>query len=207
MKILRGQYFSFDAIVASVIFLLALSILVNHWYALRSQMGEEGSYLQNEAHRISDLLLGTGDYNVGGAGVYWYKSAAGATRAGFGKNNSFAGHILLGQGGGPSMLDAQSYLAAGATSSNYDSSRALLATSSQYYINAYMQCTNAGEAGIPSAPPPLLSLSFGKEPNWQQDEIAKVVRPIYGLKEFSTGAFCHYFGNMSVYVWEKGLRS
>ncbi|PIT84248.1 hypothetical protein COU37_04255 [Candidatus Micrarchaeota archaeon CG10_big_fil_rev_8_21_14_0_10_45_29] len=206
MKFLRGQYFSFDAIVASVIFLLAISILINHWYALRSQMGEEGSYLQNEAHRISDLLLGTGDYNAGGRGEYWYKNAAGATRAGFGKNNSFAGDIVLGLGGGPSILEAPTYLRAGTTLSNYDSSRALLATSTEYYVSAYMQCTNIGDSGIPANPAPI-SLSFGKEPNWQEDEIAKVVRPIYGLKEVSAGAFCHYFGNMSIYVWQKGSRS
>ena len=39
----KGQYFSFDAIVASVIFVLALVALLSYWHSVRSYLEHENS--------------------------------------------------------------------------------------------------------------------------------------------------------------------
>ncbi|MDE1798041.1 MAG: hypothetical protein KGH63_01385, partial [Candidatus Micrarchaeota archaeon] len=57
----RGQYFSFDAIIASVIFILGISLLSSHWFALRAQIDSSSDYLGSDAQRASDLLLGVGN--------------------------------------------------------------------------------------------------------------------------------------------------
>lgn len=52
----KGQYFSFDAIIASVIFILLLVSLLSYWNAIRSNLGVEEIELYEEAIRISDVL-------------------------------------------------------------------------------------------------------------------------------------------------------
>lgn len=55
----KGQYFSFDAIMATLVFLLAVSLLSNYWFGVRAS-AEKGSDAYKEALRISDALLGDG---------------------------------------------------------------------------------------------------------------------------------------------------
>lgn len=54
---MKGQYFSFDAIVASVIFVLALMALLSYWHGVRSYLDYQNSDVQKEAVRISNLLF------------------------------------------------------------------------------------------------------------------------------------------------------
>lgn len=57
---MKGQYFSFDAIVASIIFMLAMSILLGQWFNVRQATDMTNEYMQEDAFRVSDLLLSSG---------------------------------------------------------------------------------------------------------------------------------------------------
>ncbi len=57
MKTLKGQYFSFDAIIASVIFILALVSLLSYWNSARTTLDFQNGDLTNEALRISEIAL------------------------------------------------------------------------------------------------------------------------------------------------------
>ncbi len=54
---MKGQYFSFDAIIASVIFVMALIALLSYWYAVKNYLESQNDELEKEAIRISNLLL------------------------------------------------------------------------------------------------------------------------------------------------------
>lgn len=54
---MRGQYFSFDAIIASVIFILALVALLSYWHSVRSFLDSQNDPMTTEMIRISDLLF------------------------------------------------------------------------------------------------------------------------------------------------------
>lgn len=53
----KGQYFSFDAIVASVIFVLALVALLSYWHSVRTYLDYQNSDISREAVRISTVLF------------------------------------------------------------------------------------------------------------------------------------------------------
>lgn len=53
----KGQYFSFDAIVAAVIFILTIISLLSYWYSTRSSMEYQDNEIMREAIRASDLLF------------------------------------------------------------------------------------------------------------------------------------------------------
>lgn len=73
----KGQYFSLDAIVASLIFILAIMTLLSYWYSVRSSIEKQDSELLKEAFRVSDLLFtpstGNGDCRIGFADNWNYK--------------------------------------------------------------------------------------------------------------------------------------
>jgi len=54
---MRGQYFSFDAIIASVIFILALVALLSYWHSVKSFLDFQDDALSRDAVRISNLLF------------------------------------------------------------------------------------------------------------------------------------------------------
>lgn len=54
---MKGQYFSFDAIIASVIFVLALVALLSYWHSVKSFLDFQDDSLSREAVRISNLLF------------------------------------------------------------------------------------------------------------------------------------------------------
>ncbi|MBD3210326.1 hypothetical protein GF318_03005 [Candidatus Micrarchaeota archaeon] len=54
---MRGQYFSFDAIIASVIFVLALVALLSYWHSVRSFLDYQNDQLSRDAVRISNLMF------------------------------------------------------------------------------------------------------------------------------------------------------
>lgn len=67
---LKGQYFSFDAMVATVIFLMTILAFFSYWNAMKSSLAEEQGFMEKEAIRISNALF-TPDLSKGGIGVSW----------------------------------------------------------------------------------------------------------------------------------------
>lgn len=54
---MKGQYFSFDAIVAAVIFVLALVALLSYWHSVRSFLDYQNDPLSKESIRVSNMLF------------------------------------------------------------------------------------------------------------------------------------------------------
>lgn len=54
---MKGQYFSFDAIIASVIFILSLVALLSYWHSVRSFLDYQSDPLSRDAIRVSNLLF------------------------------------------------------------------------------------------------------------------------------------------------------
>ncbi len=54
---MKGQYFSFDAIMASVIFVLALVALLSYWHSVRSFLDFQNDQISKDAVRISNLMF------------------------------------------------------------------------------------------------------------------------------------------------------
>lgn len=54
---MKGQYFSFDAIIASVIFVMALVALLSYWHSVKSYLDYQNDDLSREAIRVSNLLF------------------------------------------------------------------------------------------------------------------------------------------------------
>jgi hypothetical protein len=75
---MKGQYFSFDAIIASVIFVLALVALLSYWHSVRSFLEYQNDPLSKEAIRVSNLLFVPGS-----------PSSDCASMSGFGLANSY----------------------------------------------------------------------------------------------------------------------
>lgn len=56
-KCKKGQYFSFDAIIASIIFIFTFIALVNYWTGVKSTLESKDEEIFKEAARISDGLF------------------------------------------------------------------------------------------------------------------------------------------------------
>lgn len=54
---MKGQYFSFDAIMASVIFVLALVALLSYWHSVRSFLDFQNDQISKDAITVSNLLF------------------------------------------------------------------------------------------------------------------------------------------------------
>lgn len=57
----KGQYFSFDAIIASLIFILTIVSLLSYWYSVHAALDYQNYELMKEAIRVSDLVLTPGN--------------------------------------------------------------------------------------------------------------------------------------------------
>jgi len=53
---MKGQYFSFDAIVGASIFILTLVAIFSYWYGVSNSIEQQQSVLAKEAIRIADIL-------------------------------------------------------------------------------------------------------------------------------------------------------
>jgi len=56
----KGQYFSFDAIIATVIVVLAMTSLLTYWFSVQSVVDAKSNYLQSEASNLADTLMSPG---------------------------------------------------------------------------------------------------------------------------------------------------
>lgn len=57
MVSMKGQYFSFDAIIASVIFLLAIFMLFGYWHSVKTFLEYQSGQVSREAMRVSSVLF------------------------------------------------------------------------------------------------------------------------------------------------------
>jgi len=53
----KGQYFSFDAIIAAVIFLMAVVLLLGYWHSIKTFLDYQTSDVMKENLRIASLLF------------------------------------------------------------------------------------------------------------------------------------------------------
>jgi len=53
---LKGQYFSFDAIIGGVIFILTAMALFSYWYGISGTLDQGHEMLAKEAFRISEMI-------------------------------------------------------------------------------------------------------------------------------------------------------
>lgn len=219
MNCKKGQYFSFDAIVGAVIFVMAISILLNHWFTLNSQMNEQTTFLQDEALRLSEIMMSAGDYDVADNNpnkkTAWYELPTLATRAGFGVNGSFEGHLVHGGAGQPSISHADNYIPVNPTPGSldyakYDDSRMLMALPIQYYIEFNLTITNPKDFTYGSKPLNYINEAIGIKPSLDA-EVVKVIRPVYVVDSHPVFSNeyknAYYTGHMTVYVWMGGSRS
>ncbi|HIH19608.1 TPA: hypothetical protein HA225_06600 [Candidatus Micrarchaeota archaeon] len=56
----RGQYFSFDAIIASVIMVIAITSLVAYWYGAQSVVDSRTGSMYDDSMRIAESLMSPG---------------------------------------------------------------------------------------------------------------------------------------------------
>lgn len=54
---MKGQYFSFDAIIASIIFILTFMALMTYWFSVKSSLETKEELINAEAGRIADSML------------------------------------------------------------------------------------------------------------------------------------------------------
>jgi hypothetical protein len=64
----KGQVWSYDLIIASIIFVLAMAVLSFFWWSIRTNMSENKAAIVRESLTISDVLMSPGipeNWNVG----------------------------------------------------------------------------------------------------------------------------------------------
>ena len=53
----KGQYFSFDAIIASVIFIMAIVLLLSYWHSVKVFLDYQTSDVAKETMKVASLLF------------------------------------------------------------------------------------------------------------------------------------------------------
>jgi hypothetical protein len=53
---MKGQYFSFDAVIGASIFILTLIAIMSYWYGISNSIEQQQSILAKEAMRIADII-------------------------------------------------------------------------------------------------------------------------------------------------------
>lgn len=56
-RLKKGQYFSFDAIIASTIFIITFVSLLTYWFSVKSALDSKDDDISREAARISDVMF------------------------------------------------------------------------------------------------------------------------------------------------------
>ncbi|VVB56925.1 Uncharacterised protein [uncultured archaeon] len=179
----RGQYFSMDAIVASVIFVLALSLLASHWFALRAQNETRSSILQEDADRLSETLLQPADP------WDWYVQPQYARTAGLALNGSPVGVLNY-----TLLIQAGSYLNP-PRSDQYVAAQNLMATPADFYITINTSMPNA--AGHLRDQLPLIVI--GHEPV-NPRQVVQVSRGVVIPVHSGPQTYYHY-GIMTLTLW------
>jgi hypothetical protein len=115
---MKGQYFSFDAIIGAVIFIMAIGLLLNYWYGVRAVAQSQERHLGTEALAMSDTLLSDGlPFN-------WYNNILTAKTPGL-----LTGNVL----NKTKILRFRDHSAATAPA-NYTRLKELFGLSGEYYV-------------------------------------------------------------------------
>lgn len=184
----RGQYFSMDAIVASVIFVLALSLLMSHFFSLRAMNDSRSSYLVDDAYRISDLLLGPGDP------PNWYVNPNGANTSGFGYNNSRDGTLNL------TALNAAAVLLDDPGLKNYNQTRSLIVTPAEFFVLINTTSIDPLVSNLS-----LIRLGYEPLPRLNPQEIVTVRRGVT-IVDYSGFSPHYHYGTMTLTLWMNRTR-
>lgn len=180
----KGQYFSADAIIAAFIFVMALSLLTAHWFALRAQAESQSVSLLDDANRVSDLLL------MPGNPPNWYSSPLGLTRsAGFGLNGTRGGTLNQ-----TALMQAQAVIISDIN--RYTRSRQLMAMPADYYVEI-----NA--TSLDTTAPPYLPIAIGRAPAQPTDRVQVyrgVLIPVVDNSVTPPHTY-YYYGIMTVTLW------
>lgn len=67
---MKGQYFSFDAVIGASIFILTLVAIMSYWYGVSSSIEQQQSVLAKEAIRIADILYSPSETPYGITGSW-----------------------------------------------------------------------------------------------------------------------------------------
>ncbi len=54
---MKGQYFSFDAVIGATIFILTMMALLSYWYGISSSFEQSQDPLAREAFRVSEMMF------------------------------------------------------------------------------------------------------------------------------------------------------
>lgn len=115
---MKGQYFSFDAVIATVIMVLAFSSLVAYWYGAQAVVEERTDSRLADANRVAEALLSPGSPGN------WENGIPLSEVRQIGITKAFGNELDDGK------INALMNLAA----SHYDISKTLLRTGGDYYI-------------------------------------------------------------------------
>ncbi|NYZ79119.1 hypothetical protein H0N99_03135 [Candidatus Micrarchaeota archaeon] len=56
----KGQVWSYDLVIASIIFVLAMAVLAFFWWSVRTNMSEDKEAIIRESFKVSDMLMSPG---------------------------------------------------------------------------------------------------------------------------------------------------
>lgn len=120
-RAVKGQYFSFDAVVATVIMVIATTSLVAYWFGAQSVVESRSNPMQADAMRIAESLLSPG------VPANWTAPSYGIANVyQFGLTNGYSNEL------NGNKINAM----AGMASSNYSAvGRIIRAPTQQYYID------------------------------------------------------------------------
>ncbi len=173
-----------DAIIASVIFVLALSLLASHWFALRAQNESRNSFLQEDASRLSESLMQNGDP------ANWYEQPGQAFTAGYALNGYGMGVLNY-----TSLKNSSVYLDPVVFSAKYKAARDLMATPAEFYITV--------NTSLPGSAPPrsqqLPLITIGREPR-NATQAVQVRRGVVLITNNTLNTYYHY-GIMTLTLW------
>ncbi len=173
-----------DAIIASIIFVLALSLLMSHWFSLRAQNESRSSVLQDDADRLSTLLISPPDPPD------WYKNPSSARTAGLALNGSRLGALNLTAFTG--FDNAVISLDPRLNPAKYNAARALMATPAEFYI---IINTTPIEHSDQQLPP----IYIGRAPV-NAKEIAIMRRGIV-IPDTSGSQTYYHYGTLTLMLW------
>jgi len=123
---MKGQYFSFDAIVATVIMVLAATTLVAYWFGVQSVVESRNNPMYADASRIAESLLSPGVPGNWQVGAQENGNLAGAWQVGLAKDYSNLNEL------DKEKISALRLLAE--TPDEYDAVGRIMRAPAQYYI-------------------------------------------------------------------------
>ena len=169
---------------------MGLSVLTAQWYSIRSQTDSQSNYLLDDAHRVSDLLLASGNP------LNWYASPSTANSSGYGMFGTRIGILNI-----TALNKSMDYIN---TDPNvYNQTQQLLSISSDFYIQINVTPLTPGAPLYPSSS--FRYISIGHSPaNMHPTQVSNVVRDIvipvqYGVTIPPT--YYYYYGTMTVTMW------